>query len=69
MHRYNPSKWVQVVETMMRWSQLLMMAFIGAVIVAGFFGPYLISVALAATAALVFAMRRRRRPSDNTGVF
>lgn len=53
----------------MRWSQILMMVFVGAVIVVGFFGPYLISLGLAATAGLLYAARRRGRPSDNTSVF
>lgn len=50
----------------MRWSQILMIAFIALVIFVGLFGPYLISLGLAATAGLVYATRRRSR-NDNSG--
>lgn len=42
-------------------SQKLMSGFVGAVIVAGLFGPYMISIALAVTAAIVWGARRASR--------
>ena len=50
----------------MRLSEKLMLAFVGAVIVAGLFGPYLISIALGATTAIVYAVRRPSR-NDRSG--
>ena len=41
----------------MRRSEIMMGGFIVAVIIAGLFGPYMISIGLTVTAALVYAVR------------
>ena len=47
-------------------SEKLMFAFVAAVIFAGLFGPWMISLALACTAAIVWAARRHGR-NDRSG--
>ena len=42
----------------MRRSEIAMMAFVMAVIFAGLFGPYAISIILSATAGIIYAKRR-----------
>lgn len=52
-------------KTLSTW---LMVAFISGVIVAGFFGPYMISVILSLLTVLcIAAMMRPRRPSPPDG--
>jgi len=52
-------------KTMIPW---LMAGFITAVIVAGFFGPYVISIILTLLSVLCFAvMSRPRRPHHGSG--
>lgn len=46
----------------MRKTEIMMSTFIAGVIIAGCFGPYLISIALTATAALLYVSRGNKSP-------